>query len=88
MNKDIFEGKWTEYKGKIKEKWGKLTDNDITEINGKREALLGKIQTRYGYAKERAEKELNEFEKNGCGCSKEKAHSSHSGEKGHFHNKH
>ncbi len=78
MNKEIFTGKWTEYKGKVKEQWGKLTDNDITEINGKREALLGKIQTRYGYAKDKAEKELNDFEKS-CGCSeKEKASSSHS----------
>lgn len=87
MNKDIFEGKWNEYKGKIKEKWGKLTDNDLTEINGKREALLGKIQTRYGYAKERAEKELNEFEKTGCGCGKEKAHAGYSSEKAHNRNK-
>lgn len=58
MNKDIYQGKWNEYKGKIKEKWGKLTDNDITEINGKREALLGKIQTRYGYAKRESRKRI------------------------------
>lgn len=63
INKDVFQGKWHEYKGKLKEKWGRLTDNDIAEINGKRETLLGKLQTRYGYAKDRAEKELNEFEK-------------------------
>jgi uncharacterized protein YjbJ (UPF0337 family) len=63
MNKDLFEGKWHEMKGKIKEKWGKLTDNDLTEINGKTEYLLGKLQTYYGYDKERAEKELNNFEK-------------------------
>ena len=62
MNKDLFEGKWHEYKGKVKEKWGKLTDNDLTQINGKREALLGKLQTHYGYAKDRAESELEEFE--------------------------
>lgn len=69
MNKEQFSGKWHEYKGKIKEKWGKLTDNDVTEINGKREALLGKLETRYGYAKEKAEKELANFEKS-CGCDK------------------
>jgi uncharacterized protein YjbJ (UPF0337 family) len=63
MNKDLFQGKWHEYKGKVKEKWGKLTDNDLTEINGKKESLLGKIQTHYGYAKDKAEKELSEFEK-------------------------
>lgn len=63
MNKEIFQGKWHEFKGKIKEKWGKLTDNDLSEINGKREALLGKLETRYGYAKDKAEKELSAFEK-------------------------
>lgn len=67
MNKETLQGKWHEIQGKIKEKWGKLTDNDLAEINGKREALLGKIQTRYGIAKERAEKELSEFEKS-CQC--------------------
>ncbi len=69
MNKDLFEGKWHEIKGKVKEKWGKLTDDDMTQINGKREQLLGKLQTRYGYAKDRAEQEINDFEKS---CSREK----------------
>ncbi|QLH37515.1 MAG: CsbD family protein [Parachlamydiaceae bacterium] len=63
MNKDLFEGKWHDFKGKVKEKWGKLTDNDLAQINGKRESLLGKIQTYYGYAKDKAEKELEHFEK-------------------------
>lgn len=63
MNKDLFQGRWHELKGKVKEKWGKLTDNDLTEINGKTESLLGKLQKHYGYAKDRAEKELHEFEK-------------------------
>lgn len=70
MNKEIFAGKWHEYKGKVKEKWGKLTDNDIAQINGKREELIGKLETHYGYAKDRAEKELKEFEKS-CGCADE-----------------
>ncbi len=78
MNKDTLQGKWNEYKGQIKEKWGKLTDDDMTEIEGKRDQLIGKIQTRYGYAKDRAEKELKDFEKTfcssddkegSCGCS-------------------
>ncbi|MBA3721671.1 MAG: CsbD family protein [Parachlamydiaceae bacterium] len=69
MNKDQFEGKWHEVKGKVKEKWGKLTDNDLTEINGKKESFLGKLQARYGYAKDKAEKELADFEKS-CGCDK------------------
>ena len=67
MNKDQFEGKWHEYKGKIKEKWGKLTDDDLNEIRGNKEALIGKIQSRYGYAKEKAEEELAHFKKS-CGC--------------------
>jgi uncharacterized protein YjbJ (UPF0337 family) len=70
MNKEILQGKWNEYKGKIKEKWGKLTDDDIAQINGKKEELLGKLQTRYGYAKDKAEKELKNFESS-CGCGKD-----------------
>lgn len=63
MNKELFEGKWKEFKGKVKEKWGKLTDNELTEINGKKEVLLGKLESHYGYAKDKAEKELSAFEK-------------------------
>lgn len=70
MNKDIFEGKWHEFTGKIKEKWGKLTDDDIKQIDGRRETFLGKLQSRYGYEKEKAEEELANFEKScGCNCS-------------------
>lgn len=69
MDKNMIEGKWHEYKGKVKEKWGKLTDDDLTQINEKKEALLGKIQSRYGYDKDKASKELEEFET--C-CSKHK----------------
>lgn len=63
MNKDIFKGNWNELKGKIKEKWGRLTEDDLTAINGRREQLLGRLQKTYGYAKDRAEKELAEWEK-------------------------
>lgn len=63
MNKDLFEGKWHEFKGKVKEKWGKLTDDDLKSINGKRESLLGKLQSYYGYAKDQAEKEITNIEK-------------------------
>ena len=61
MNWDQVEGKWKQYKGNVKEKWGKLTDDDIDVINGKREQLVGKIQERYGLAKEAAEKQADEF---------------------------
>jgi uncharacterized protein YjbJ (UPF0337 family) len=63
MNKDQFAGNWKEMKGKVKENWGKLTDDDITQINGKREQLLGALQKKYGYAKEKAEEELERWEK-------------------------
>ncbi|MES2273654.1 MAG: CsbD family protein, partial [Chlamydiota bacterium] len=46
MNRDLFEGKWHEVKGKIKEKWGKLTDDDVAQINGKYEQLVGRLQKR------------------------------------------
>lgn len=59
----MLRGDWNMLKGKIKENWGKLTDNDITQINGKREQLLGYIQKRYGYAKEKAEQEFKDWEK-------------------------
>lgn len=56
MNKDEISGNWKQLKGKAKEQWGKLTDDDMTVIEGKRDQLVGKIQERYGYAKDQAEK--------------------------------
>lgn len=61
MNKDQFEGQWTQFKGKMKEKWGKLTDDDMTRINGKYDQFIGILQKRYGYAKEKAEEELRNW---------------------------
>lgn len=61
MNWDQVEGKWKQMTGKVKEKWGKLTDNELTTIAGKRDQLAGILQKRYGYAKEQAEKEIDEF---------------------------
>lgn len=55
MNEDILKGKWKEIKGSIKEKWGDLTDDDLTEIEGQTEKLAGILQTKYGYTKEKAE---------------------------------
>lgn len=71
MNKDIFSGHWNEVKGKMKEKWGKLTDDDLTQIEGKRDKFLGILQKRYGYAKDQAEKELKAWEET-CRHSKSK----------------
>jgi len=61
MNWDQAKGNWKQFKGQVKQKWGKLTDDDLTRINGKREELVGRIQERYGLAKEQAEKELEDF---------------------------
>ena len=62
MNRDIFEGNWKQIKGKVKEQWGKLTDDDLDMINGRRDQLVGRIQERYGVAREMAEERLREFE--------------------------
>jgi uncharacterized protein YjbJ (UPF0337 family) len=61
MNWDQIAGNWKQVKGKVKEKWGKLTDDDLTTIGGKRDQLAGLLQQRYGYAKDRAEEELDKF---------------------------
>jgi uncharacterized protein YjbJ (UPF0337 family) len=62
MNKDTIEGNWKEFKGKIQEKWGKLTDDRLDVIEGKRDQLAGEIQQAYGISKEEAEKQVKEFE--------------------------
>lgn len=61
MNWDQIEGNWKQAKGTVKEKWGKLTDDDLTVVAGKRDALAGRLQERYGIAKEEAEKQLDDF---------------------------
>jgi uncharacterized protein YjbJ (UPF0337 family) len=61
MNSDQLKGDWKQLAGKVKSKWGKLTDDDMTVVEGKREELTGRIQERYGCAKEQAEKELADF---------------------------
>jgi len=63
MNWDQISGNWKQFKGSVKERWGKLTDDDLTVVAGKRDKLAGILQERYGYAKEEAEKELDEFSK-------------------------
>ena len=56
-------GNWKQFMGKIKEKWGKLTDDDLTQAEGRRDQLIGRIQERYGIAKEEADRELRDFER-------------------------
>ncbi len=67
MNWDTIQGKWKEMKGQVKERWGKLTDDDFDTIAGKRDQLAGRIQQRYGIVKEEAERQVNDFERS-CNC--------------------
>ena len=61
MNWEFIEGNWKQFAGKVKEKWGKLTDDDLAAINGKREQLEGKIQERYGHAKDVVKKDVDDW---------------------------
>ena len=63
MNWDQIEGQLKQAKGKMKEKWGRLTDSDWDQINGKRDQFIGKLQERYGYSKEQAESDLDDWQK-------------------------
>lgn len=67
MNKDIAEGNWSEIKGKIKSKWGKLTDDEIETFKGNMGQIAGKVQKAYGYAKEKADAEYTEFKQSLAG---------------------
>lgn len=62
MNWDIVEGNWKQFKGTVKEQWGKLSDDSLDTIAGKREQLSGKVQEAYGVSKDEAEKQIKAFE--------------------------
>ena len=62
MSWDQVEGNWKQFKGKVRETWGELTDDELEQIAGKRDILLGKIQERHGVAREEAEKQLKDWE--------------------------
>ena len=61
MNWDIIEGRWEQAKGSVKEQWGKLTDDDLMEIRGDRQQFVGKVQERYGIARDEAEREVDNW---------------------------
>jgi len=63
MNWDQIEGNWKEFMGGIKERWGKLTDDELTTIGGKRDRLAGVLQKKYGLAKDAVEDEISEYER-------------------------
>jgi uncharacterized protein YjbJ (UPF0337 family) len=62
MNKDTIEGNWKQFKGKVKEQWGRLSDDSLDVIAGKRDQLAGKLQESYGITKDEAERQIVEFE--------------------------
>jgi uncharacterized protein YjbJ (UPF0337 family) len=64
MNRDILAGKWKEMKGRVKEQWGKLTDDELDRAEGKADQLVGLLQQRYGYTREKAEEEYDRFLRN------------------------
>lgn len=61
MNDDTFKGQWTQLKGKVREQWGKLTNDDLDQVQGQGEQLVGRIQERYGLAKDDARRQVNEW---------------------------
>ena len=61
MNTTSLKGMWNQIKGEAKVQWGRLTDDDLDQVEGNAEKLMGKIQERYGYARDRAEREVNAF---------------------------
>jgi uncharacterized protein YjbJ (UPF0337 family) len=62
MNKQTIEGNWMQLKGKVREQWGKLTDDDVDVIAGKRDQLVGKIKEKYGKTVDEADREVTDFE--------------------------
>ena len=65
MNRDVLEGQWKQLKGKVKQQWGRLTDDELDVINGRYDELAGLIQERYGYSRDEAVNELDMFWGNG-----------------------
>ena len=61
MNEDTLKGQWMDLKGRVREQWGKLTDDDLDQIQGKSEQLIGKLQTRYGMARDEAARQVDSW---------------------------
>jgi uncharacterized protein YjbJ (UPF0337 family) len=62
MNQTTLKGQWLQIKGQVRKQWGKLTDDEINQVQGDAEILLGKLQQRYGYSREQAEQELERWQ--------------------------
>jgi uncharacterized protein YjbJ (UPF0337 family) len=67
MNSDTLKGKWKELKGVAKERWGRLTDNDLEAVDGQLDQLIGKVQQRYGIARDEAQKQVDEWKETRSG---------------------
>jgi len=61
MNADVLKGQWHQLKGEVKSRWGKLTDDDLDRTSGDAEKLIGRLQERYGYARDQAKREVDDF---------------------------
>jgi uncharacterized protein YjbJ (UPF0337 family) len=61
MNKDIFKGNWKQFRGEVQKQWGQLTNDDLDVINGEYDKLVGRVQERYGWDRENAEREVNDY---------------------------
>lgn len=61
MNWDIIQGKWKQVKGSVKEKWGDLTDDELDQIEGNKDKLSGKLQEKYGWTKDNADREIDDY---------------------------
>ena len=61
MNRDTLKGQWMQVKGKVRQQWGKLTDDEVDQMQGNAEQLIGKIQERYGYERAQAEREVDRW---------------------------
>jgi uncharacterized protein YjbJ (UPF0337 family) len=70
MNTDVLKGQWHQLKGEVKSRWGKLTDDDLDRAQGDAEQLVGRIQERYGYARDQAHREVDEFLRGHASASK------------------
>jgi len=62
MNRDTLKGQWTQLKGQVRKQWGKLTDDEVDQIQGDAEILMGKLQERYGYSREQAQREIDHWQ--------------------------
>jgi len=62
MNRDTLKGQWAQLKGQVRKQWGKLTDDEVDQIQGDSEILMGKLQQRYGYTREQAQREIERWE--------------------------